>query len=293
MIVQRRHKYEDIPQQYFDSHTLQAIYQTLENESSFRQSFDTEHAKSVKNILKDFRDNQAGLLDTQISLLSLAKQTAPVVRNVILAINALLPAVYDLEVKDLSESELACSYIHPFIQGLFALTHDDRVARCANVIVTEGDDSRRPDYVVDIYRSYVYHYSSCVGEIKSGQATSTSMVVDFYRLALFSSNLINSGLDSSLCFLALGPNITFYYMLPKLDIRILMELTTIQIPTRKSDLLSVIGSLDDMYGIAYLHNRIKKLDDKPAICPTLPFDLVQGKKKSLLVKRKPSLGPIH
>ncbi|CAO3588485.1 unnamed protein product [Absidia cylindrospora] len=48
----------------------------------------------------------------------------------------------------------------------------------ANVIVTEGDDSRRPDYVVDIYRSYVHQYSSCVGEIKSGQANSTSMVME-------------------------------------------------------------------------------------------------------------------
>ncbi|KAI9033562.1 hypothetical protein CLU79DRAFT_829947 [Phycomyces nitens] len=144
------------------------------------------------------------LQTTRIALLTLAEKSNALQRNVILSIEAILPAIKDLDINDVNESELTSSFIHPFIQGLFAVDHEDRVARCANVVIAYDDQGKRPDYVVDVYKGYTRQFRSCIGEIKSARATATSQIEDFYRLAIFAAELMNNGTNSVLAFQAIG-----------------------------------------------------------------------------------------
>ncbi|ORE04591.1 hypothetical protein BCV72DRAFT_210963, partial [Rhizopus microsporus var. microsporus] len=67
---------------------------------------------------------------------------------------ALLPHLYDCDMKPLSESHLTGSYIRPFVHGLLSEKTLPAVPHCSNVIADENKDTNnRPDCKVDIYAS--------------------------------------------------------------------------------------------------------------------------------------------
>ncbi|CAO3643205.1 unnamed protein product [Mucor fragilis] len=136
--------------------------------------------------------------------MQLAKAANQEEQNVILAIAYLLPAMKELDNKIIHESELSTSYIHPLMQGLFAVNKENIIARCANIAISDNDEKKRPDYTVELYKGYEHYSVSCVGEIKPANASSTSLVEDFYRLNLFSAETINAGLPATMLFQVYG-----------------------------------------------------------------------------------------
>ncbi|CAO3680129.1 unnamed protein product [Rhizopus microsporus] len=87
----------------------------------FQQSFETKDHEKVKAILNEYRDNTKDIIDSRVDLLLLAKSKPVPERNALLAIEALMPTLKDLDLPCLSsESHLTAVYIHPLIQHLFA-----------------------------------------------------------------------------------------------------------------------------------------------------------------------------
>lgn len=181
----------------------------------------------------------------------------------------------------------------------------------------EVDDTtgKRPDYIVDVYERYQYAYSSCFGEIKIEKANETLKVLDFYRLAIFGRNAIEShNLNGIICFQTIGNGptvlkmslftlilcscylgslVTFYYMLPRADFFIFLEVTSIKIPLVKRDIVSIITHLDDMLSLVCLHELVENTNElASSYPPILPYVYVQNERKSLPKKRKPSLTSI-
>ncbi|CAO3593473.1 unnamed protein product [Absidia cylindrospora] len=277
LVVQKRNEYEHVPDEYFSPACLKSIYKSLETDLSLRQSFNKDTKLSIADFLKDYRDKSASLSATRIGLITLSENCHGLEKNVILAIEALLPAIKDLDTDHLSESELTSSFIHPFVQGLFAMDHDDRIARCANTSVCDNDEARRPDYMVDIYRGYTREYSSCIGEIKNQRCTMASRIKDFYRLAVFAGHIINEGTTSVLTFQAIGPKVTFYYMVPNNDILIYVEVAAIRLPTTAESLTEISSYIDDIYSVAVLHNSIGMSTEQRKPFSILPFSYVECK----------------
>ncbi len=63
----------------------------------------------------------------------------------------------------------------------------------ANITISKNNERKQPDYVVDIYQGYERHLTSCVGEINPSDASATSVVNDFYRLAILAKIMRNVG----------------------------------------------------------------------------------------------------
>ncbi|CEJ01255.1 hypothetical protein RMCBS344292_15289 [Rhizopus microsporus] len=201
----------------------------------------------------------------------------------------------DLDAGEIGESELACSIVHPLIQSLLAYEMDEKMAKCTNTIPENGTDAgRRPDYEVTIYEQYQPSFRTCFGELKDEGSSDVSAIMDFYRLGVFAKlEIVTSNLTGVLCFQALGTTITFYALTyPHLRIYTFTELATVTIPKTKNDIMSMISALDDLFKIAVCYRTISKAPMKNAQLPMLPFEFVQGKRKSLPIKRRPSLGSI-
>ena len=201
----------------------------------------------------------------------------------------------DLDAGEIGESELACSFVHPLIQSLLAYEMDEKMAKCTNTIPENGTDvGRRPDDEVTIYEQYQPSFRTCFGELKGEGSSDVSAMMDFYRLGVFAKlEIVTSNLTGVLCFQALGTTITFYALThPHPCVYTFTEIATITLPKTKNDIMSMVSALDDLFKIAVYHRTISKAPMTHAQLPTLPFEFVQGKRKSLPIKRRPSLGSI-
>jgi hypothetical protein len=246
---------------------------------------------SIKGILQMYHENEISNLATRQKLINLALKKVGPEQSIVAAMESLLPAMKDLDAGEIGESELACSIVHPLIQSLIAYEMDEKMAKCTNTIPENGTDvGRRPDDEVTIYEQYQPSFRTCFGELKSEGSSNVSAIMDFYRLGVFAKlEIVTSNLTGVLCFQALGTTITFYALThPHPCIYTFTELATVTIPKTKNDIMSMISALDDLFKIAVYHRTIST----NAQLPTLPFEFVQGKRKSLPIKRRPSLGSI-
>ncbi|KAI9497435.1 hypothetical protein BDB00DRAFT_920823 [Zychaea mexicana] len=274
-VLQRRTKYESVPIEYFPPSLLEVTRQDILTSLALPDSLDPHIYMAVKTIICDFHENKIKNLTARHYLINLAMTKENVERNVILAIESLFPVLKDLDIGPLRESELAASYTHPVIQALLSYDTDGKVARCANCIPDNGmDENRRPDYEVMVYEQYLPSYRTCFGELKGEGSSDTLSVMDFYRLGIFAKlEMVSSNLTGVLCFQA-------------------RELTTITLPENRNETISVLSILDDLYKIAMYHSTLVRSQTPNTKHPTLPFEFVQGSKRTLPAKRKPSLGLI-
>lgn len=91
----------------------------------------------------------------------------------------------------------------------------------------------------------------------------------------------------------LGSSTTFFYMKSLAGIYVFCEVSRVRIPTTKQDVVQLASYLDDLFAISCLHSNISKESGKPTIkVPILPMACVEGKKKSILGKRRISVGSI-
>ncbi|KAG0186802.1 hypothetical protein DFQ28_007280 [Apophysomyces sp. BC1034] len=101
--------------------------------------------------------------------------------------------------------------------------------------------------------------------------------------------MVASNLTGVLYFQALGTSITFYtIILPNPGIYTFIELATITIPKDSRHIMSVVSILDDLFKIVNYHRTLIKCQTMNAKLPTLLFEFVQGKRKTLPAKIKPS-----
>lgn len=126
-----------------------------------------------------------------MALLNLAdQQEEDPERNVVLAVESLLPAMKDVDLRQISEMHLSATYVHPLVQCLLA-NDAETVAHCSNTMMEKNSENdKRPDYIADIYHRYNFSHSSSFGEIKIDNAPDTRKVLDFYRLAIFGKGAI-------------------------------------------------------------------------------------------------------
>lgn len=111
-------------------------------------------------------------------------------RNVVLAVESLLPAMKDIDLRQISEMHLSATYVHPLVQCLLA-NDAETVAHCSNTMMEKNSENdKRPDYIADVYHRYNFSHSSSFGEIKIDNAPDTRKVLDFYRLAIFGKGAI-------------------------------------------------------------------------------------------------------
>ncbi|KAG0757004.1 hypothetical protein G6F57_002552 [Rhizopus arrhizus] len=271
------------------------MHRQLLQELNARKVMNAETSTRIKDTLLAYRSDEIDGLKTRHDLISLAEKSTGQERNVVLAVESLIPAMADVDLRTISENHLAASYIHPVMQSLFSIACNNKVSHCSNTL-PEVDDTtgKRPDYIVDVYERYQYAYSSCFGEIKIEKANETLKVLDFYRLAIFGRNAIEShNLNGIICFQTIGSLVTFYYMLPRADFFIFLEVTSIKIPLVKRDIVSIITHLDDMLSLVCLHELVENTNElASSYPPILPYVYVQNERKSLPKKRKPSLTSI-
>jgi hypothetical protein len=75
----------------------------------------------------------------------------------------------------------------------------------SNNLPDTAEENMRPDYTIDIYKSYKYEYTSLFGEIKTSEATQLQRIKDFYKLAIFcKEEMIKNNLNHILAFQAIG-----------------------------------------------------------------------------------------
>ncbi|KAI8377762.1 uncharacterized protein BYT42DRAFT_497480 [Radiomyces spectabilis] len=119
-------------------------------------------------------------------------------------------------------------------------------------------------------------------------------VLDFYRLALFGKDEIDKNkLNAILTFQTIGTSITFYFMTRYAEFYAMIEVATIEIPTTKRNITTIISYLDELLAITCLHSTVKKNhEDLNQPSPILPFIYLQAERKTLERKRKPSIGAI-
>lgn len=295
LVLQKRAKYESVPVVYFSPFLLEAAHQNVVNSLMLPDSLNTNPYMNIKTIIRDYHENKSNNLLARHLLIRLAMSKDGAERNVVLTIEALFPALKDLDIGHLRESELAASFIHPLIQALLSYEDDDKVARCTNTLPDNGTDVKRwPDYEVMMYDRYQPSYRTCFGELKCEGSSDTLSIMDFYRLGMFAKlEMVSSNVNGVLCFQALGTSITFYTMVhTNSSIYAFAELATITIPKTKNSIMLMMSILDDLYKIAAYHRTLMKSQIPNTKHPTFPFEFVQGTRKTLPAKRKPFLGSI-
>ncbi|KAI9027250.1 hypothetical protein CLU79DRAFT_851885 [Phycomyces nitens] len=214
-VVQQRHDYKRVSGQFFSTSLLRDIHRKLTKELDIEKAVSSELMGKIKKILKDFRNDNMDDLDTRMSLLSLARQqnnTAE--KNVVLAVESLIPSMKDVNLKRLSEQHIVASYVHPFVQFLVG-NGAMIVPHCANCLVDNEDTDfdKRPDYVTDVYDEYEFSHSTVFGEIKVDSSPNLGKITDFYRLALFGKQALEKHqLNGVILFQSIGTSITFYYL---------------------------------------------------------------------------------
>ncbi|ORX48859.1 hypothetical protein DM01DRAFT_1338504 [Hesseltinella vesiculosa] len=295
LVLQKRAKYESVPAEYFPPSLLANLHREILKSLSLPSFLDPDLFMTIKGILHMYHENQISNLATRQRLINLAMTKDGPEQSVVVAVESLLPAMKDLDAGEIGESELACSIVHPLIQSLLAYEMEEKTAKCTNTIPENGTDvGRRPDYEVAVYEQYQLSFRTCFGELKGEGSSDVSAIMDFYRLGVFAKlEIVASNLTGVLCFQALGTTITFYTLtLPHPTLYTFTEITTVTIPKTKNDIMSLICALDDLFKIATYHRTISKASEANTQLATLPFAFVQGKRKSLPVKRRPSLGSI-
>ncbi|KAG1646691.1 hypothetical protein G6F44_000566 [Rhizopus delemar] len=128
-------------------------------------------------------------------------------RQAIRAIIGLIPYLYDCNMRPISKVHLSSSYVHPFVHGLFSSKQPSKVAHCSNLVEElENRYNKRPDYKVDMYRSYEYQYTNVYDEIKASKDIETGHLdLDFHHVVTFCKNSIDkSSLDTSIGFQVAG-----------------------------------------------------------------------------------------
>ncbi|KAI8064480.1 hypothetical protein BC940DRAFT_335322 [Gongronella butleri] len=116
LVLQRRNQYGDVPAQFLSPTILSMTHCDILRSMNISMTLDTR---------ADGADME---LTARLELLGLALKTHGPEKNVVLAVEALLVALKDLNLNDPAESELTASYIHPVIQGLFAQHQPEKVA---------------------------------------------------------------------------------------------------------------------------------------------------------------------
>ncbi|KAI9005455.1 hypothetical protein CLU79DRAFT_713151, partial [Phycomyces nitens] len=182
----------------------------------------------------------------RMQLLGLCESLNDYERGVVRAIVGLIPAIYDCNMRPLSEAHFSASYIHPFI---------------SNVVADENAtiNNNRPDYKVDIYEAYEYAYTNVYGEIKPTKNTSSLLLVNYFcRVAIFCKDACDEKeLDHTIGFQVAGPTITWFGMHLQHDqLYTFTEIAAIDIPMKRSELLNLVGRLDDLLLVVKAHKTL-------------------------------------
>ncbi|KAG1127479.1 hypothetical protein G6F42_006854 [Rhizopus arrhizus] len=255
---------------------------------------------AVQSIIQQFVDENITETRAKIELLSLCEPVVtPLPQDyiepteyecaVIMAIVALLSYLYDCDMKPLSEAHLTASYVHPFMHGLLSAKKPSKVAHCSNIVPEEFDDAvDRPDYKIDVYASsgYRFSYTNAYGEVKKSSNVSVTLLAkDFYRLCIFSKEAIDRyNLRNVLSFQVTANSVTFFTMQLEFPfLYTITELVRLRIPTKKCDLLDLMGHMDNLLFVASLyrdHCVVSEDDLSPWRCDTLSsayLDVVKNK----------------
>ncbi|KAG1057616.1 hypothetical protein G6F43_000566 [Rhizopus delemar] len=120
-------------------------------------------------------------------------------------------------------------------------------------------NTRRPDYKTDVFESYEFAYTTTLGEIKANKDVSLAdKVTDFHRIAIFCKDAIdNFNLSTTIGFQVVGKTITFFAMsLQYKHLYTFTEIVSLEIPLKKSDLLSLVGRFDELATLSYIHANL-------------------------------------
>ncbi|KAG0169398.1 hypothetical protein DFQ30_003671 [Apophysomyces sp. BC1015] len=233
-----------------------------------------------------------------MQLLDLCETLNDYERGPVRAIIGLIPAIYDCNMRALSEAHFSASYIHPLMTGLFSCKRPSKVAHCPNTVADENAtiNNNRPDYKVDVYEAYEYAYTNVYGEIKPTKNISSSLLVnDFCRVAIFCNDACDElKLDHIIGFQVAGPSITWFGMhLQQDQLYTFTEIAAIDIPMKKSELLNLVGRLDDLMLVVKIHKTLCSPSTTIADnlrCPTHPLWYAgNGSETKSNKKRKVSL----
>jgi hypothetical protein len=293
LVLQKRNDYQVIPKSIFSPELLQEMRSNIMN-SYQRECFNPVLFSRLNTIIQQYNNDDISETQTKIRLLTLSEEANENERSVICAIVELIPNLYDCNMKTLSEAHLAASFVHPFIHGLLSSKQPSKVAHCSNVVADENKDTNnRPDYKVDIYaQEYRYSYTNAYGEIKpSSNVSPTLLVNDFYRLAIFSKDAIDAfNLNQVLSFQVIGSCITFFSMsLSYHHLYTYTELARLHIPTKKSDLLNLIGHLDNLVFISLVHKNFCQPSDVDLFelsCDTLSSSYLENPKETMATRKR-------
>ncbi|KAG1305208.1 hypothetical protein G6F64_008561 [Rhizopus arrhizus] len=299
LVLQRRGNYEDLPTDIFPPSLLTAARTEILSKYK-RNTFQPYVRSAVQSIIQQFVDENITETRAKIELLSLCEPVVtPLPQDyiepteyecaVIMAIVALLSYLYDCDMKPLSEAHLTASYVHPFMHGLLSAKKPSKVAHCSNIVPEEFDDAvDRPDYKIDVYASsgYRFSYTNAYGEVKKSSNVSVTLLAkDFYRLCIFSKEAIDRyNLRNVLSFQVTANSVTFFTMQLEFPfLYTITELVRLRIPTKKCDLLDLMGHMDNLLFVASLyrdHCVVSEDDLSPWRCDTLSsayLDVVKNK----------------
>ncbi|KAI9004285.1 hypothetical protein CLU79DRAFT_713739, partial [Phycomyces nitens] len=131
----------------------------------------------------------------------------------------------------------------------------------SNVVADENAtiNNNRPDYKVDIYEAYEYAYTNVYGEIKPTKNTSSLLLVNYFcRVAIFCKDACDEKeLDHTIGFQVAGPTITWFGMHLQHDqLYTFTEIAAIDIPMKRSELLNLVGRLDDLLLVVKAHKTL-------------------------------------
>ncbi|EIE76337.1 hypothetical protein G6F46_005590 [Rhizopus delemar] len=294
LVLQKRCNYHSLPTQIFPPELLQAMRADMINKCQ-RNSFDPQLFLRLKRIIQQYVDDEMDETRTKIELLTICEQGNEYEQSAINAETALIPFLYDCNMKPMSEMHLTASYIHPFVHGLLSSKMPTKVAHCANMIADElPDTNNRPDYKIYIYSpGYEYQFTNVYGEVKPNATISPTLLVnDFYRLGIFCKDAIDKfNLEQILAFQAVGSCITFFVMtLAYPQLYTFTELIRFHIPTKKADFLEMIGYLDNLIFISSIHkNYCARSTAKLShlACPTLSWAYFESLKHNLAPRKRP------
>ncbi|CAO3694726.1 unnamed protein product [Rhizopus stolonifer] len=185
LVLQKRFDYQRFPSILFSPKLLRDMHQYLMQKTFYASPFNPQQFVQVKNIILNYVNDQLDEDSARMQLLGICKSLNEEERGVIRAIVGLIPALYDCDMKIVSELHFSASFVHPFIQGLLPSKQPPNVPHCSNIIPDEHK-THRPDYKIDIYEAYQYAYTNLYGEIKPSKDISPTLLVnDFYRVAIF------------------------------------------------------------------------------------------------------------
>ncbi|CAO0794227.1 unnamed protein product [Mucor circinelloides] len=93
-----------------------------------RKNFNGEILPRISGILSDYIKDDIDDNAVRIQLLQLCAGLKDEESHVLQAIVELIPNLYDCNMKNISESHLSSSFIHPFVHGLFSSKRFSKVA---------------------------------------------------------------------------------------------------------------------------------------------------------------------